>query len=88
METTGDEAGRLLTIGDIMTVERIPTASLERYMQISMDLKKKYHYVKDTGKWFWSDGDATDITDWVGPFTTFFDALCDVVEPYITDSDD
>jgi hypothetical protein len=53
---------------------------LERYMQISEDLKKEIFYNKHTGKWSWRDRGCKESH---GEFATFFDALCDVVSPYL-----
>lgn len=53
---------------------------LERYMQISEDLKKEIFYNKHTGKWSWRDRGCKESFD---GFATFFDALCDVVSLYL-----
>ncbi len=60
---------------DIVSSER-----LERYSQIVQDLKKVIQYEKSSGTWYWYDRGETG--DLVGPFPTFWDCVCDIVEPY------
>lgn len=55
--------------------------TLERYMQIAQDIKKEFVYHKTSGEWYWYDRGSED--DQYGPFLTFWDALLDVVEPYV-----
>ena len=54
--------------------------NLERYMQICMEVKKEFSFCKTTQKWFWNDKGEEDR---YGPFDTYWEALLDVVEPYI-----
>jgi len=61
--------------------------NLERYMQMCKDLKKDIDYHKSSGTWSWYDRwDKADnplsYTSY-GPFDTFLETLCDIVDPYI-----
>lgn len=54
---------------------------LERYMQVAQDTKKEFVYSKSEGYWYWHDrGTETELSE---PFTTYWNALCDAVSPYI-----
>ena len=56
--------------------------TLEAKMLIAKDTKKEFDYNKSSGEWFWSNrGEGNYPT---GPFPTFYQALCDAVEPYET----
>ena len=65
---------------------------LEQYMQISQDIKKEFYYSKCEGCWYWRDRGDEEYSELQAenskghispPFTTFFDALSDAVEPYL-----
>lgn len=55
---------------------------LERYMQLAQDTKKHFLFNKDDGKWYWMSGKDNINDPLNGPHPTFFDALCDALEPY------
>jgi hypothetical protein len=60
---------------------KLTPKTLERFMQMSEDMKKDISFNKHTGKWAWRDrGESEEVC--VG-FTTFWEALCDIVEPYM-----
>lgn len=56
-------------------------ADLERLMQIAQDAKKEFNYLKDNGKWYWTDRGVSRPCG--GPFAAFADALVDAVSPYL-----
>lgn len=74
------EASALLWRDAVSFARAKQQEELERYMQISEDLKKEIFYNKHTGKWSWRDRGCKESH---GEFATFFDALCDVVSPYL-----
>lgn len=57
---------------------------LEEKMQIAMETKKMFGFIKDEGKWYWSNKHDPDLQ--AGPFDTFADALDDAVKPYFDGS--
>jgi len=60
---------------------KLTPKTLERFMQMSEDMKKDISFNKHTGKWGWRDrGDGKEVC---GGFPTFWEALCDIVEPYM-----
>lgn len=67
--------------------QMVSVARLERMMQISVDIKKEFHYSKCSGKWIWTDrGEKPDFSG--EQFETFFKALSDAVDPYEDDEED
>lgn len=67
-------------------IRMIRSVDLERKMRIAKDTKKAFALDKVTGDWRWHDRDA--VEDLSGLFPTFFEALCDAVEPYEQASED
>lgn len=57
--------------------------NFERYSQIVEDLKKAIVYSKSEGHWYWHDRDEPNCMH--GPFMSRWDAVCDIVEPYISE---
>jgi hypothetical protein len=74
------EASALLWRDAVSFARAKQQEELERYMKISEDLKKEIFYNKHTNKWSWRDRGCKES---FGEFATFFDALCDVVSPYL-----
>ena len=60
---------------------KLTPKTLERFMQISEDTKKDIFFDKHTGKWGWRDRGSED--EICGGFLTFWEALCDIAEPYM-----
>lgn len=56
--------------------------NLEAYMAIAHDLKKCFTYDKYMGEWGWHDWD--DEGNVHSGFPEFWDALCDAVDPYLS----
>lgn len=58
---------------------------LEDRMRVANDVKKEFHYVKDTGEWYWTDRDEADNVDAhtdAVRFCSFRECLYDATEPY------
>lgn len=64
----------------------IQSTILESKMQVAQDTRKRFSYHKDGG-WYWhnrSDGENEErgLYEEHGPHDTFYECLCDAVEPY------
>ena len=55
----------------------------DQAMKVLLEAKLQINYSRVTNEWYWSSrNDAESIEDWQGPFTSYFKALCDAIEPY------
>ena len=55
----------------------------DQAMKTLLEAKLQINYWRATGEWYWSSrNDAESLDDWQGPFTSYFKALADAIEPY------
>ena len=60
-------------------------AEIERYEQIAEDIKKVICFNKHAGQWYWHDKNDNVLHE---GFATRYEALLDVVEPYVGEDSD
>ena len=61
--------------------------TLERWMKIAQDTKKEFVHSKSEGVWYWYNRGDNYYTDRSEPFSTYFEALSDAINPYLEEDD-